>query len=344
MDEIVRAARDCPSGALSYALGRTEARADVDGHGQRPPAIEITADGPYRVTGEIPLEGADGKRVRPAHGASAEHYALCRCGHSRNKPFCSGMHWYVGFTDPAPRPSPTLFEYAGGLGPLTRAARLLHEKHIPADPLLAPVFADMAADQPQALAAWLAAALGGPALRGPPGAGEARPQSLLSPSGQPLTDDQRARWVALASRAADEAGLPDAPGFRSALASCLEWLSRVATQPAADGGPGPVPTWDWGPGGPPAPAARRRPGRRPAGALPAPGEPVSFDAHIKPLFRDQDRQSMSFAFDLSSADDVRTHAAGILQRLQDGTMPCDGAWPADQIAVFERWTETGMEP
>jgi len=87
----------------------------------------------------------------------------------------------------------------------------------------------------------------------------------------------------------------------------------------------------------------RAPGAAPV-TLPAPGEPVSFDAHIKPLFRDRDRQSMSFAFDLSSADDVRTHAAGILQRLQDGTMPCDGAWPADQIAVFERWTVTGMEP
>ena len=180
---------------------------------------------------------------------------------------------------------------------------------------------------------------------GPPGAGKGLPQSLLSPSGQPLTEDQRARWVSLASRAADEAGLPDAPGFRSALASCLEWLSRVATQPAADGGPGLVPTWDWGPGGPPAPAQHDA-GQDTAApvTLPAPGEPVSFDAHIKPLFRDRDRQSMSFAFDLWSADDVRTHAAGILRRLQDGTMPCDGAWPADQIAVFERWTETGMEP
>ena len=346
MDEIVRAARDCPSGALSYALGPAEARADVDGHGQRPPAIEITADGPYRVTGAIPLEGADGERVRHAHGASAEHYALCRCGHSRNKPFCSGMHWYVGFTDPAPRPSPTLFEYAGGLGPLTRAARLLHEKHIPADPLLAPAFADMAADQPQALATWLAAALGGPAFRGPAlrGAGETLPQSLLSPSGQPLTEDQRARWVSLASRAADEAGLPGAPGFRSAFASCLEWLSRVAAQPAG-GGPGLVPTWDWGPGGPPDPASHDAgTGTAAPVTLPAPGDPVSFDAHIKPLFRDRDRQSMSFAFDLWSADDVRTNAAGILQRLRDGTMPCDGAWPADQVAVFERWTETGMDP
>ena len=53
---------------------------------------------------------------------------------------------------------------------------------------------------------------------------------------------------------------------------------------------------------------------------------------------------MSFAFDLWSADDVRAHAAGILQRLQDGSMPCDGAWPAGQIDVFRRWTESGMQP
>ena len=45
---------------------------------------------------------------------------------------------------------------------------------------------------------------------------------------------------------------------------------------------------------------------------------------------------MSFAFDLWSADDVRGHATGILKRLQDGSMPCDGAWPADKIEVFQR--------
>lgn len=345
MDEIVRAARDCPSGALSYALSGTEARAHVDWDRQRPPAIEITADGPYRVTGRIPLAGPEGKPVAHAQGASAEHYALCRCGHSRNKPFCSGMHWYVGFTDPPPRPSPTLFEHAGGLGPLTRTARLLHEKHIPADPLLASVFADMRPDQPQILAGWLAAALGGPPLPG--GRQAPLPQSLLSPAGQPLTEEQRARWVSLASRAADEAGLPADPGFRSALASCLEWISRAAAQPpsASAGTPAAVPAWDWGPGGPP---ALSQPGAGKDAAqpvtLPALGEPVSFGTHIKPLFRDRDRQSMSFAFDLWSADDVRAHARDILQRLQDGSMPCDAAWPAEQVAVFERWVETGLEP
>ena len=78
--------------------------------------------------------------------------------------------------------------------------------------------------------------------------------------------------------------------------------------------------------------------------LPGPDQQVSFAAHIKPLFRESDRKSMSFAFDLRSADDVRGRATDILKRLQDGSMPCDGAWPAAKIEVFQRWAETGMQP
>ena len=77
--------------------------------------------------------------------------------------------------------------------------------------------------------------------------------------------------------------------------------------------------------------------------LPGPGDQVSFAAHIKPLFRESDRQSMSFAFDLWSLDDVRAHAADILDRLRAGSMPCDGAWPEEQVTVFARWTETGCQ-
>jgi hypothetical protein len=73
-------------------------------------------------------------------------------------------------------------------------------------------------------------------------------------------------------------------------------------------------------------------------------EPVSYEAHIKPLFRERDRRSMSFAFDLWSYDDVSSRAAGNMQRLDDGSMPCDGAWPAAQIQVFRRWTKTGKRP
>ena len=76
----------------------------------------------------------------------------------------------------------------------------------------------------------------------------------------------------------------------------------------------------------------------------ATGEPVGFEVHIKPLFRASDRQSMSFALDLWSYDDVRAHAADIGRRLQDGSMPCDGAWSAARIEVFQRWTDTGLRP
>src|SRR6202011_5029876 len=55
MDEIIRAVRDCPSGALSYAFDGIEARMDVDYHGTRAPSIEVSRDGPYRVTGTIAL-------------------------------------------------------------------------------------------------------------------------------------------------------------------------------------------------------------------------------------------------------------------------------------------------
>ena len=78
--------------------------------------------------------------------------------------------------------------------------------------------------------------------------------------------------------------------------------------------------------------------------LPGPDETVRFDAHVKPLFRERDRQSMSFAFDLWSYDDVRAHATDILARLRNGSMPCDGRWPAERMDVFSRWVDSGAQP
>ena len=337
MDELVRAVRDCPSGALSLAFDRVEARDLVDWHDTREQAIEITQDGPYRVTGGLPLTDASGADVPRAAGSSREHYALCRCGHSQNKPFCSGMHWYVDFRDPVRRPGaePTLFEWVGGLPALTRLTRLLYERHVPADDLLAPLFATMPREQPQREAAVIAEAFGGPPADDRAGDGD---------SGRPgFTEEQRARWVMLAIRAADEAKLPAEPEFRAALTSYLEWSSRAGALPDFAG---PPPAWDWSPAGPPVeePAPASTTDDQEAITLPGPDEAVSFAANIKPLFRERDRKSMSFAFDLWSGEDVRAHAADILQRLSNGTMPCDGAWPAEQVEVFKRWTESGCQP
>lgn len=67
----------------------------------------------------------------------------------------------------------------------------------------------------------------------------------------------------------------------------------------------------------------------------------SYARDIQPLFRESDRESMDFAFDLWDYDDVRAHAEIILQRLSEGTMPCDGEWPNEQIATFRRWVDGG---
>jgi hypothetical protein len=75
--------------------------------------------------------------------------------------------------------------------------------------------------------------------------------------------------------------------------------------------------------------------------MPGSDEPLGFEEHIKPLFRERDRDSMRFTFDLWSLEDVSTHADAILARLEAGTMPCDGAWPAERVAVVRRWIDAG---
>ena len=75
--------------------------------------------------------------------------------------------------------------------------------------------------------------------------------------------------------------------------------------------------------------------------MPAADQPVSFAQHIKPLFRERDRESMEFAFDLWDVDDVKSNADAILRRLRDGTMPCDGSWSSDKIELFGRWIAAG---
>jgi hypothetical protein len=51
---------------------------------------------------------------------------------------------------------------------------------------------------------------------------------------------------------------------------------------------------------------------------------------------------MEFAFDLWNYNDVCTHAQHILERLEEGTMPCDNEWPEEQITLFQSWIDAGM--
>ena len=73
---------------------------------------------------------------------------------------------------------------------------------------------------------------------------------------------------------------------------------------------------------------------------------VSFAKDIRPLFRDDyDVQIMKdVGLDLSSYEEVKAQAANIYDRLADGSMPCDGAWPKEQVALFKQWMDEGTAP
>jgi CDGSH-type Zn-finger protein/truncated hemoglobin YjbI len=347
LDEMIRAVRNCPSGALSLAVDGIEDRASVDWHGKRPPSVSVTKDGPYRITGSIELLGESGMPVVRNTGSSLEHYALCRCGHSQNKPFCSGMHWYVGFRDPtsAPGGTPTLFEWAGGTPALRRMVELFFERYVPEDPKLAAIFANIPADHAERVASWFGEVVGGPPGYRAKFGDYAHFFEKHANLG--VSEEQLTRWVELLFRSAHETGLDADPEFWSAFSSYVQWEGRRvldASQSAAEKRTEvDSPRWDWGPGGPPSPAIEEAHGDGLIAdlRLPGPGETVSFEAHVKVLFREKDQRSMTFAFDLWSYEDVRSHAEAILTRLRAGTMPCDGAWSKDKVDVFQRWIDGG---
>ena len=205
----------------------------------------------------------------------------------------------------------------------------------------------MSPDHPVRVARWLGEVFGGPKLYSESYGGYDR--MISQHLGKALTEEQRARWVDLICRSAADAGLPSDPEFQSAFRSYLEWGSRIAlenSQPGAEPPPHmPMPNWWWvcdaTPGSRLSALAVEDVAKAPEVTLPDAGEPVSFEQHVRPLFRERDRTSMRFAFDLWSYEDVRANAEAILERVKAGTMPCDGAWPADWVQVFQRWTESG---
>ena len=88
-EDIIAAVNACPSGALSYSIDDVERTEN-----ENPATISVSPNGPYIVTGVVDL--VDTPR---GDGAARSVCALCRCGGSKNKPFCDGSHWHNGFTD-----------------------------------------------------------------------------------------------------------------------------------------------------------------------------------------------------------------------------------------------------
>jgi CDGSH-type Zn-finger protein len=95
-DAIRRVIGSCPSGRLVAWDRASRAPVEPD----LPPSIGVVEDpaqkisGPLWVRGGIPVCSADGTQYQ-----TRNRVTLCRCGASRNKPFCDGMHAAIGFQD-----------------------------------------------------------------------------------------------------------------------------------------------------------------------------------------------------------------------------------------------------
>jgi len=95
VNEAIQTASECPAGRLT-AVDKTGSLIEPE----LEPSIDIIQDpqkkvsGGIFVKGNIPIESSDGHLYELRN-----RVALCRCGKSKNKPFCDAMHVTIGFSD-----------------------------------------------------------------------------------------------------------------------------------------------------------------------------------------------------------------------------------------------------
>lgn len=84
-EDIIQQVKKCPSGALSYFMNQDGP--PVEEKVTTETIIEITQNGPLLVYGNLSIKDHEGVETK-----KNKVTALCRCGHSQNKPFCDGSH------------------------------------------------------------------------------------------------------------------------------------------------------------------------------------------------------------------------------------------------------------
>ena len=89
-DEVVQVVQRCPTGALHFMRHDGGPAEPVPDHN----TITVSANGPLFLRGDLEVMGPDGSVL-----LKDTRIALCRCGASKNKPFCDGSHAKAGFQD-----------------------------------------------------------------------------------------------------------------------------------------------------------------------------------------------------------------------------------------------------
>jgi hemoglobin len=143
---------------------------------------------------------------------------------------------------------PTLYEWAGGGEAIERLINAFYDR-VERDELISPFFpGGVSAEHRDHVVAWWSEVFGGPD-RYTRELGDYE-RMVGKHRGLGINSEQRRRFVSLMSVAADDAGLPDDPEFRSALMAYLEWGTRLAFQNSQPGAEvvehAPVPRWGWG--------------------------------------------------------------------------------------------------
>jgi len=151
-------------------------------------------------------------------------------------------------SSPSENQTLTLFEWAGGDAAFERMIDCFYDR-VEQDDLIAPTFpGGVSVEHRGHVAAWWQEVFGGPARYSQQFGGYEH--MLNKHLGLGITIEQRRRFVATMSVAADDAGLPDDPEFRSALLGYLEWGTRLALRNSEPDAhvvtQAPVPRWGWG--------------------------------------------------------------------------------------------------
>ena len=94
-EDVADAVRRCPTGALTF-----ERLDGADEGFENEVVIELGHNGPYYVRGPVKVVTSAGEVVH-----DGPRVALCRCGNTKNAPFCDNTHLEIGFRDPPLRPS-----------------------------------------------------------------------------------------------------------------------------------------------------------------------------------------------------------------------------------------------
>ena len=102
-EELLAVAERCPSGAIT--VERLDGGAAEQPSGRN--VVAVLEDGPYAVRGQVSVGGATCTRA-----------TLCRCGASKNKPYCDASHVAAGFSATGQFPAPSELPAWGEAGPM----------------------------------------------------------------------------------------------------------------------------------------------------------------------------------------------------------------------------------